>query len=130
MSPNGRWLAYVSDESGRPEVYVQSFPDGQDGRWQVSSNGGGAPIWSRDGTEIFYLSLENRITAVPVKLTGTFSAGRPRELFQVPLALSDNNGNAFDVAPDGRFLMSLPDEGRQNATPITVVMNWTGLLRQ
>ena len=82
FSPDGRWLAYVSIESGRPEVYVQPYP-GPGGKWQVSIDGGTEPVWSRNGRELFYRS-GNRMMAVETTMQPSFSAGKPRMLFEGP----------------------------------------------
>ena len=82
FSPDGRWIAFQSEESGKPEVYVRPFP-GPGGQWQVSTAGGGSPRWRRDGKELFYLSADNKIMAVPVRLGPTFQAEAPTALFSV-----------------------------------------------
>ncbi|MGE5347345.1 MAG: protein kinase, partial [Acidithiobacillales bacterium] len=124
FSPDGRWLAYASDESGRSEVYVRAFP-GPGGKWQVSSNGGGCPTWRRDGKELFYLTLDNKIASVPISGGGTFQAGTPVMLFPVHPA---GERTVYDVSADGRrFLVdSLPSD--QGSPPLEVVVNWMGLL--
>ena len=82
FSPNGRYLAYQSDESGRSEVYVRPFPQVDSGRWQISTTGGTRPAWARSGRELFYLDASNTLTAVPVQTSGsTFSAGTPAKVF-------------------------------------------------
>jgi eukaryotic-like serine/threonine-protein kinase len=82
FSPDGKWMAYVSVESVPPEVFVQSIPPGR-GKVQISTHGAAQPVWRRDGKELFYLSADNKIVAVPVKMGATFEAGVPKELFQV-----------------------------------------------
>ena len=81
FSPNGRWMAYTSNETGRDEVYVQSFPT-SGAKWLVSTNGGGWPRWRRDGKELFYLASDGKLMAVSVNGEGTFKAGVPKALFQ------------------------------------------------
>ncbi|HTD51681.1 MAG TPA: protein kinase [Thermoanaerobaculia bacterium] len=124
FSPDGHWLAYDSDESGRAEVYVQAFP-GPGGKWQVSAAGGANPRWRGDGREIFYLSLDNKIMAVPIEQVPTFHAGTPAALFAVHPAL----GTVYDVSADGkRFLVnSLPAD--QGSPPLSLLVHWTGLLK-
>jgi Tol biopolymer transport system component len=124
FSPDGNWLAYDSDESGRAEVYVQAFP-GPGGKWQISAAGGTNPRWRGDGREIFYLSLDNKIMAVPVEQVPTFHAGTPAALFAVHPAL----GAVYDVSADGkRFLVnSLPAD--QGSPPLSLLVHWTGLLK-
>ena len=104
FSPDGRWVAYGSEESGPSEIHVRSFPGGEE-RFVISGGGGRTPIWSRDGNELFYYSADSEITAVPVTWTdGSPVFGRPAPLFRVILR---SNDHSFDVFPDGeRFLLN------------------------
>ncbi len=104
FSPDGRWVAYGSEESGPSEIHVRSFPGGEE-RFVISGGGGRTPIWSRDGSELFYYSAQSEITAVPVTWTGGRPVfGRPAPLFRVILRSSDHS---YDVFPDGeRFLIN------------------------
>jgi Tol biopolymer transport system component len=124
FSPDGRYVAYQSDETGRFEIYVAAFP-GPGGRWQISQNGGVEPRWSRDGTELFYLGPDNRLMAARVKTDGTtFDVGNIQPLFQMR---SMGFTYRYDVANDGkRFLVvaGLP----QDLLPITILTNWTAEL--
>ena len=121
FSPNGRWIAYQSDESGRMEVYVATF-QGPAGKWQISTRGGGDPCWSRDGRELFYLAADQHLMAVPVGGGDSFSPGTPHALFAVATEQSSRR-NVYDVSADGsRFLFLLP--ANETSTPITVVVNW------
>ena len=124
FSPNGRWLAYSSDESGRPEIYMQPYP-GPGGRWQVSTEGGEEPVWNPNGRELFYRSRD-RMMAVDVATQPSFSAGKPRMLFSSGLYLPSPNGfHFYDVSPDGqRFLMIKQSEEAAALTQIVVVQNW------
>ncbi len=130
FSPDGRWIAYVSDESGRDEVYVQAFPLSSEKR-QISTSGGSEPNWRRDGTELFYLAADRNVMAVPVKASGaTFEPGSPKPLFQVPLSqlplgpMLLLSRRSYAVGGNGqRFLTGRP-VGDVTATPITVVVNW------
>jgi eukaryotic-like serine/threonine-protein kinase len=125
FSPDGRFLAYDSDESGRSEVYVQAFP-GPGGKWQVSAAGGYLPRFRGDGRELFYLSLENKIMAVPIDEAPAFHAGAPVALFAFHPVLA---GNVYDVSSDGkRFLVnSLPAE--QGSPPLSLLVNWPALMK-
>jgi eukaryotic-like serine/threonine-protein kinase len=134
ISPDGRWLAYVSNESGRPEVYVRAFP-GPGGKWQISTEGGGEPLWSRNGRELFFWIgdkfMDVEITTQPS--SQAFQAGAPRLLFagtfmRHPGILEP----VYDVSPDGqRFLMLKPIEQKEEAlTRINVVLNWSEELRR
>jgi len=121
LSPNGKWLAYMSNESKRFEVYVQTFPT-PGSKWQVSINGGGKPVWSRDGKELYFVGAEQKIMAVEVKGGDRFEAGVPIALFETRLSFSSNIGH-FDVSKDGRFLIPTPVEQSAN-TAMTLVINW------
>ena len=122
FSPDGRWLAYVSEESGRNEVYVQTFP-GPGGKWEVSTEGRD-PVWSRNGRELFYRAANN-FMVVSVEILPTFSAGQPRLLFQKNFAYARDLTSDFDVSPDGqRFLMIQNAAGESAPTQIDVVLNW------
>lgn len=121
LSPNGKWMAYYSNESGRNEVYVQNFPPSA-GKWQVSNAGGDNPQWRRDGKELFYLQ-DAKLMAVEVNAGPTnFEAGIPKTLFEI--RLSAQQRNRYLVADNGRrFLVNMPYE-EATASPITVVVNW------
>ena len=120
FSPDGKWVAYVSDESGRREVYVQSFPT-SGGRWQISSKGGSQPRWRQDGKELFYISSELMLMAVEVRGGSTFDAGTERVLFQTRI---DNYSapNRYAVGDNGKkFLINVPIGG-EKVNPITVTI--------
>ncbi|MCP5120545.1 MAG: hypothetical protein GY953_57865, partial [bacterium] len=124
FSPDGRFLAYCSDESGNDEVYVQPFPQGGE-KWRISRNGGTQPRWSRDGRELFYVEHDTMMR-VPVTLTPGFSAGSPERLFSHPGLVSLWPEQRYDVSADGqRFIVveTLAPEGDQRPT-IHVVQNW------
>jgi eukaryotic-like serine/threonine-protein kinase len=130
FSPDGRWLAYASDESGRFEIYVQPYP-GPGGKWQVSTEGGNEPVWNRNGREMFYRSGD-KMMAVEIATQPSFAAGKPKMLFAgqyVPTPVTFPN---YDVSPDGqRFLMLKSSEQTQAApTQINVVLNWFEELKQ
>ena len=126
FSPDGRWLAYVSDESGRYEIYVQPFP-GPGGKWQISTAGGTQPLWARNGQELFYRNGP-QMMVVGITAQPGFSAGNPKLLFEgqyyYETALSSNN---YDITPDGRrfvMIMEGGEEGETLLTQIHVVLNW------
>jgi eukaryotic-like serine/threonine-protein kinase len=125
ISPDGKWVAYVSDELGNPEVYVTSFP-GAAGRWQISRGGGTEPRWRADGKEIYYLDPKGMLTAVPVTASAdSFSTGNPTPLFQIRgrAAISSTDVFTYDVAKDGqRFLVNRYVKS-DHTTPLTVVFN-------
>ena len=134
ISPNGEWLAYVSNHSGSAQVYVKPFPAG-DGRWPLSVRGGWWPRWRRDGKEIFYLQ-DSKLMAVAITASGsTFKAGEPRELFDSEVAYPNHSTtlNLYAVSADGqRFLIpiAVSHKTRTASSPITVVLNWTSALKR
>jgi serine/threonine protein kinase len=121
LSADGRWLAYVSDESGRPEVYVQRFP-GLGAKWQISTGGGSEPVWEPHGRELFYQDGV-KMMAVSIQAEPTFVAGTPRLLFEGAY-VADGWGTNYDVAPDGRFIMIQLGQSEAPATHIALVQNW------
>ena len=131
-SPDGRWMAYVSDESGRNEVFVRPFTAGE-GKWQVSVAGGIEPTWRNDGTELFYLAPDRNLMAVPVKMGATVDASAPIRLFETAMssiAIPAYTRNQYIVTADGqRFLINQPAEGA-SPSPITVVINWPAALKK
>jgi serine/threonine-protein kinase len=132
FSPDGRWMAYTSLESGAYEVYVRGFPD-NGRRWQVSNRGGSIARWSKDGRRLFYRTNEHRIMAVEYTAAGgVFQTGQPRVWREAPIADTGVLPN-FDVAPDGRIaaLMPVPQAGeRQDDRHITFVMNFLNEVRR
>ena len=124
FSPDGRWIAYVSDESGRPETYVQPYP-GPGGKWQISTDGGIEPAWNPNGRELFYRS-GGRMMAVPVATQPAFSVGRPTMLFEGEYLASPfpQTGVIYDVTPDGQRFLMIKDVQAASATQINVVVNW------
>jgi serine/threonine protein kinase/Tol biopolymer transport system component len=130
FSPDGRWLAYISDESGHTEIYVQPYP-GPGGKWQISTDGGTEPAWNPNGRELFY-RRGDKMMAVEIATQTGFAAGKPRMLFEGRYQLSSLTASDYDVSPDGqRFLMLKPSEQEQAApTQINVVLNWFEELKQ
>ena len=122
FSPDGHWLAYVSTESGRSEIYVQPYP-GPGGKWQISTEGGTEAVWNPNGRELFYRT-GSKMMAVDVMTQPAFSPGKPKVLFESPYRRSPSIQPNYSVSPDGqRFLMLKPAEV-QAATQINVVLNW------
>jgi len=130
FSPNGKWIAYASNESGQYEVYVRAFP-GPGGRWQVSTAGGGHPVWAPDGTEIFYLD-DRKVMSVPVVTESeAFSVGRPKELF-APGPDGDFFYTRIDIMSDGKRFVMLQNTGnaaQRELHELTFVFNWFEELR-
>jgi Tol biopolymer transport system component len=130
FSPDGRWLAYISNESGSNEIYVQPYP-GPGGKRQISTDGGTEPVWNRNGRELFYRSGD-KMMAVDIATQPGFAVGKPRMLFEGPYVLTFGTFPNYDVSPDGqRFLMLKPSETAGAApTQINVVLNWFEELKQ
>ncbi len=140
ISPDGRWMAYMSDESGSPQVYVRPFPEVNKGRWQVSTNGGDSPLWSRDGRELFYRTGD-AVMAVAVKAEPAFSFEAPKTLFRgayvsLNLNYGANELKPWDISPDGRRFLMMKEvaSGGKPATEtprkINIVLNWLEELKQ
>ncbi len=128
FSPDGRWVAYRSNESGRNEIYVAPFP-GPGGKWQISTAGGDRPRWRRDGSEVFYLSPDNKMMSATVGGKGaSFEVGAVKPLFETRVVTGGRN--QYTVSADGqRFLIDTSPEQAASA-PITVVLNWTAGLKK
>ena len=130
FSPDGRFVAYGSDQSGTWEIYVQPFPNASDGKWMVSNGGGVEPRWSRDGKELFYFSGQT-LMVVPVSVRPTFSTGAPKALFDAPVQPGyTSDSHRWQVAPDARRFLLLANAGKDQASPLDVVVNWPALLKK
>ena len=131
FSPDVKWIAYSSDESGRPEVYVRGFapdrnPAAAARQWTISVNGGDKPRWSRDGKELFYIAADGKMMAVPIKGGPAFQPGVPVPLFDTRVT----GFMPYDVAPDGRFLINTLPADATSRSSITVVVNWFASLQK
>jgi Tol biopolymer transport system component len=129
FSPNGRWVAYRSNESGRDEVYVQTFP-ASGGKWLVSPNGGYAPQWRGDGKELFYISGESKVMAVEVKPGNSFELGVPKALFDLAPVGATLVNISFAVTADGQRFLFVRQGGESTSLQYTVVVNWTAELKR
>ncbi|HEV2615302.1 MAG TPA: protein kinase [Candidatus Acidoferrales bacterium] len=127
LSPNGKWLAYVSDESGSFEVYVVPFPHGT-GKWQISSGGGNWPRWSHSGNELFYRGIGDLMSAQISEKQGNFVVGKTQELFKVNPGRG-GLGPMYDVTADGKKFV-IAEQAEQDTAPLTVVVNWPALLKK
>jgi Tol biopolymer transport system component len=124
--PSPRWVAYVSDETGREEVNIQAFPEPR-GKWSISTGGGRFPVWAQNGREVLYLAPDNKLMAVSLKLSAdSVEPSAPRELFTVPWYLTSDSPH--DIAPDGRFLVRAATE--TGSEPLQVIVNWPALLKK
>jgi len=127
ISPDGKWVAYASDESGNWEIYATTFP-GAAGKWQVSRGGGTEPRWRGDSKEIFYLGPAGILTAVPVTTESTFSTGTPTPLFQFHgrAPISSTDVFSYDVTKDGKRFLVNRYVKPESITPLTIVLNAAG----
>jgi serine/threonine protein kinase/Tol biopolymer transport system component len=128
LSPNGRWLAYVSSESGHPDVYIVPFLHGS-GKWVVSTGGGAWPRWRRDGKELFYLGLDNKIMSAEIAEQGvSLAIGKVQALFQANPAT--HPGWAYDVSADGKKFVVVSQGAQTASESLTLVTNWPALLKK
>jgi Tol biopolymer transport system component len=123
FSPDGRWIAYSSNESGRMEIYVRPFP-GPGGKWQISTQGGVHPYWRRDGKEIFFLTVNGDMMASEVTAGAGIQSSTPRTLFRVPAPEAQANGPCFAVSADGQRFLIRETLAGGTVPPTTVVLNW------
>jgi serine/threonine-protein kinase len=135
VSPNGRWLAYESDESGEVEVHVRQFPDVKSGHWQVSTGGGTHPLWSRDGKELFYYAPATpsalMVVHIDADASRSLAFGRPERLFQTTYPGTLGGNQTYDVSLDGkRFLMIRRANRDETRAGLVVVQNWFGELKR
>jgi len=135
FSPDGRWMAYSSDESGRFEVYVRPFPEGA-GKWRISTNGGELPRWRGDGKEIFYIAPDRKLMAVPVRAVPgaqpSLTAEAPLALFETHIAPTSQgfNNYPYAAAADGQRFLAITGGVENTDTPLTVVVNWLAAIRK
>jgi WD40 repeat protein len=129
LSPDGRWLAYVSEESGTPEVYVRPFPNTTDGKFQVSLSGGTEPVWAHGGRELFFVNAANQLVAVEVTTSPRFSLGRQQALFPVGPFSRDFNHSAYAIAPDNRRFVMIHSITFASGD-LVMVENWQEVLKE
>ena len=136
LSPDGKWIAFESEETGHPEVYIRPFPAVDGGKWQLSNGGGRAPLWARNGKELFYVNPGRELIAVPVApVGGSPGLGERKALFRLRpewYLRERENYTPFDIAPDGsRFLMARQLQSEElRSAPVVYVENWLTELRQ
>jgi len=137
FSPDGRYVAYRSNSSGLPEIYVQPFPDANGGKWLISKGGGSEPVWRDDGRELYFISSDGKLMAVDVNTVPEFKTGMPRVLFNLDTtqfdSLTTQSFFGYAVSIDGKKVLvrsRLPDAAVQVPRPVTVVLNWTSLLNR
>ena len=131
FSPDGKWVAYASNETGKWEIYVTSFPEAQ-GKWQISTAGGEQPRWRSDGKELFFLSSDSKMMAVPVTTGPKFDAGVPVALFQAAprQQISSRDQFVYDVSRDGQRFLILTQLKNAETAPMSVVLNWPAKLNK
>ena len=127
LSPDGRWIAYESNESGVPEIYVRSTSGA--GRWQISIRGGVEPLFGPDGRELFYLTPANELMRVPVTTASGFEAGIPEPMFRASL-YSAGIRRRYLISPDGKRILTIAPDSAQEQPPTTIVLNWTAALER
>jgi len=125
FSPDGRWVAYASDESSSTQIYVQSFPAGSS-KIQISTAGGMQPRWRADGKELYYVALDGELMAVEVKANHRFEVGDPKPLFKTWI---DNIEAGYELSHDGQRFVMLAPEGDLSSAPLTVILNWTEAIK-
>jgi Tol biopolymer transport system component len=132
VSPDGRWLAYTTNESGTLQIVVQTFPDPTLGKFMVTADGGVYPNWSRYGQELYYLALDGKLMAVPVKDDGNkLDFGEPTVLFQSPLTVPILPGaSPYDVSADGKRFVFIVNSTTNLADKLTTIPNWTAALHR
>jgi hypothetical protein len=124
VSPDGRWLAYTSDESGTFEIYVRPFPDAGSARWQVSAAGGTDPVWSHSGRELFYINGQNEVMSVSVLPGRSFAISPPKVLFSAAPYTPNPPVPAFDLSPDDKRFLMLRETTPTERNELIVVENW------
>ena len=131
VSPDGRWIAYASDESGRGEIYVQTFP-AAGGKFQISTEGGDEPLWRRDGKELYFLSQDRRVMAVDVSTGEAFEASAPKALFAVRTPPTGITGARirYAAALDGQRFLVVSYTQEAAPEPMRVILNWLAEARK
>jgi eukaryotic-like serine/threonine-protein kinase len=131
FSPDGKWVAYASNETGKWQIYVTSFPEAR-GRWQISTGGGEQPRWRGDGKELFYLSSDEKMMAVPVTTGMNFDAGTPGALFQATprQPIPSYELFVYDVSRDGQRFLINTQINQPETAPMSVLLNWPAKLNK
>ena len=133
ISPDGRWLAYQSDESGQYEIYVRPFPNVDEGLRQVSRGGGTRPLWARDGSELFYLDSGGRLMTVPVHRDPSLDTGNPEVVLEKSYVATGPPGRTYDVSPNGERFLMIKEAGAGDEAPqaeLILVLNWLEELKR
>jgi Tol biopolymer transport system component len=130
MAPDGRWIAYQSNESGETQAYVQPFP-ATGGKYQISKTGGNRPTWRSDGRELFFISPDGHVMAATIDVSRQFEAGIPKSLFATSTGVWPDGGRQYAVSRDGkRLLVNALQTQQSAAVPLTVVVNWLSAVQK
>jgi serine/threonine-protein kinase len=124
LSPDGHWMAYSSNESGTFEVYVRPFPETSSAKWQISTAGGGDPLWARSGRELFYINGRNEMISVQVQPGATFGVGKQRMLFSVSQFTRTGPIPSYSLAPDDRHFLMIREGESTQQSELIVAENW------
>jgi Tol biopolymer transport system component len=133
FSPDGKWIAYQSNESGNMEIYLQAFAPGapaSGGRWQLSTNGGAIPQWRRDGRELYYISADNKLMAVEVTLGAEVKYRTPKDLFALSDRRVETVVGGYARTRDGQQFLFATSADEASLTPFTVVLNWMAEMKK
>jgi hypothetical protein len=129
LSPDGRWLAYASNESGTMEVYVRPFPETGTAKWQVSTAGGSQPTWAGSGRELFYVNGKNEMVSAGVRPGAAFSVGEQRVLFSTAPFAGGGGIHAYSVSPDDRKFVAMREAEAAQQSELVLAENWLQELR-
>jgi Tol biopolymer transport system component len=129
FAPNGRWIAYSSNDGGERNVFVQPFPV-TGGKHQISMDGGSQPVWRADGRELFYLRTDGTLMAVPVEAVGQFAAGQHQALFRTAVPIFNSSRGQYAVTKDGKRFLTTASPEQPSVAPLTVVLNWTATIQK
>jgi hypothetical protein len=129
LSPDERWLAYASDESGTMEIYVRPFPETSSARWQVSTSGGAEPVWGRSGRQLYYINAKNELVAADIRPGATFAVGEQRVLFSFAPFLRLGAIPSYAVSADDRRFMVLREGESSQESELIVAMHWMDRLK-
>jgi serine/threonine-protein kinase len=124
LSPDGKWLAYASDESGTFEIYVRPFPNVSSARWQISTSGGTSPLWAHSGKELFFRTKQGDVASVPVSTTSGFSVGTPRALFSAKPFRFSPQALTYNISPDDKRFLMMRETATGEAGQLIVSEHW------
>jgi hypothetical protein len=129
LSPDERWLAYASDESGTVEVYVRPFPETSSAKWQVSTSGGSQPVWSKSGRQLYYVNGKNELVAADIRPGATFAVGEQHKLFAFSPFYRQGPVQSYDVTADDRRFIVLQEGEPAQESELVVAVHWLDALK-